>query len=174
MSKMTAPRATGLKLPRTPRARSSGMPLHESKAAATRRRREATRKFLDDHAYEVRRLKDQNAGHEMTNPTIDQLEAVLAARHPTEFRYESFAYLSGRSPQAEGWHKGEAQWAQDKVDARHRCLRAASNRGVRSAERAAEAVAAGATGDEEGSGTRAPRSCSEPPGRSTGSPSSGP
>ena len=104
------------------------MPLHESKAAATRWRREATRKFLDDQAYEVHRLRDQNAGHEMTNPTIDKLEAVLAARHPTEFRYESFAYLSGRSPQAEGWHKEEAQWAQDKVDERRCRLRAASNR----------------------------------------------
>ena len=74
------------------------MSLHESKAAATRSRREATRKFLDDQAYEVHHLRDQNAGHKMMNPTIDKLEAVLAARHPTEFRYESFAYLSGRSP----------------------------------------------------------------------------
>ena len=139
---LTRPRETELWLPRTARARSLSMPLHESKADATRRRREATRKFLNDQAYEVRRLRNQNAGHEMMNPTIDYLDAVLAARHATEFRYESFAYLSGRSPQAERWHKEKTQWAQDMVDARRRRLRATSNWRVRSAERAAEAVAA--------------------------------
>ena len=93
----------------------------------------------------------------MTNPTIDKLDAVLAARHPMDFRYEILAYLSGRSPQAERWHKEETQWAQDKVDARRRRLRAASNRRVRSAERAADAVAAGGNGRRGGKRNAGPQ-----------------
>ena len=93
----------------------------------------------------------------MTNPTIDKLDAVLAARHPTEFRHESLADLSGRSPQVERWHKEETQWPQDKVDARRRRLRATSNRGLRSAERAAEAVAAGGNGRRGGKWNAGPQ-----------------